>query len=44
MFVCLCTGATRHVVADVVAGGACTSSRLPRRAERAPTAAAAGAR
>jgi bacterioferritin-associated ferredoxin len=28
MFVCLCTGATRHVVADVVAGGACTSKEV----------------
>jgi bacterioferritin-associated ferredoxin len=28
MFVCLCTGATRHVVADVVAGGACTSKQV----------------
>jgi len=28
MFVCLCTGATRHVVADVVAGGASTSKEV----------------
>jgi bacterioferritin-associated ferredoxin len=28
MFVCLCTGATNHVVADVVAGGACTSNEV----------------
>ena len=28
MFVCLCTGATRHLVADVVAGGACTSKEV----------------
>jgi bacterioferritin-associated ferredoxin len=28
MFVCLCTGATSHVVADIVAGGACTSKEV----------------
>ena len=28
MFVCLCTGATSHVVADVVASGACTSKEV----------------
>jgi bacterioferritin-associated ferredoxin len=28
VFVCLCTGATSHVVADVVAGGACTSKEV----------------
>ena len=28
MFVCLCTGVTSHVVADVVANGACTSKQV----------------
>lgn len=28
MFVCLCTGATSHVVADAVANGACTSKQV----------------
>ncbi|CAJ1503258.1 (2Fe-2S)-binding protein [[Mycobacterium] burgundiense] len=28
MFVCLCTGATSHEVADAVAKGACTSKQV----------------
>jgi len=28
MFVCLCTGATSHEVADAVARGACTSKQV----------------
>ena len=28
MFVCLCTGATSHCVADAVAKGACTSKQV----------------
>jgi bacterioferritin-associated ferredoxin len=28
MYVCLCTGATSHVVADAVANGACTSKEV----------------
>ena len=28
MFVCLCTGATSHEVADAIAGGACTSRQV----------------
>ena len=28
MFVCLCTGATSHEVADAVANGACTSKQV----------------
>jgi len=28
VFVCLCTGATSHVITDAVANGACTSKQV----------------
>ncbi|CAN5867222.1 (2Fe-2S)-binding protein [soil metagenome] len=28
MYVCLCTGATSHCIADAVAAGACTSKQV----------------